>query len=1568
MANAKPVVGWTDSLSTYQQNLAPTAYAVGKMRAGRIPRDEKELAITDANKLFRPGLFFLEAGAAHTIGASSDTSLTTEPTLIYNLLQDPDDTANGGHQLDPSNPNYKAVPVVIRQIQYACGPNNENVTTRTGVRDPKIDGIVNYPILERIQQITSRLGTVAVAEAFAFIKDIGMWISYSVTTPGNVQWKPAVVWSDWRAIAGGLPITRVVETGTTIQAKVNTHYITAHSNTFNLPDANDYQVGDQIIIDQWQNQGKVNAFNGSLIEFTIDTCPAKDAQNNVLGATTYTFVVQNRADYQPDAGANQKIWVLERLSDFESWMKRFEDQYGDKIDDQDETIADIIGAIDAMKSEFAELISKTANECSIKFTTERIIHGDDAHIHSTGYRKYDPYNYVDPSTLSNTSYIIDYFMAKLVPVYRINAYNSEMRYIYLPVKDKAMVGKKIKLVLEPEACVTVYDDNGSDPKVSYEFTHTDPTTGHTSYKVIEFTLEQYIVSTEGSTVTYGYAWVWTSQLTNSEVNTAADVSRSISEAMAAHNADRNAHEDIRNTLNTHANDGEVHITEAERIKWNSAADHSSGEIDSSAVSAIVTEGITIHNATVFAHATEFAKKLDSTTFVESMATVNGAIDNKVTKATGSSLIADAEILRLATVSNYNDTDIRNSMNHFSNYDDTDVKSSIASNTSSINNLNNAGLITSTSLSNIIATSMGSAIEEIKSAVNYYTSDIIDDSSFFIATIPIVSGGQVYRFVNPIEILSIGAVENCSAEAMIDIHTISGINRIDYPDYIDVVDTTLVNNRTNCVVTIKHNFAEAKTYKRGAANEPHIDPKEDVCGVWFYDDVDGDIVYSAMRVSGDPEVELPNLYTISCLSGGVLTDAELNGCTHLVIGNKGIAYKCACNTGITAIENGGVLVSAVRDDVGEGADIIVGSGGLAYAIPGTRVIVESGGILSKVTRVSSSATPGIIISTHAKAIDVGNDDGEFLNITVDSAGVLSSATIKNNDQINIANWASCYSLTLSNYTNGIFALKANALFTDLTVIGGSRVEVTANARFAGSNNHWSAGALGHRTGGNNWNANWDTCYADGAIYNLSTTQAVNFDKNTILSGGNACGYFYLSNAIAIDMSCTYDGTDASGKGLLLHSNGSAINYQATGPSACLYFFTSNTKNAYKATLGGSNTDVSSGNIYIRKGAHSTIAKINGAYISAGTFYGASAEGGSNNINALYICSGMTLNHPIIKSGGTIYMRAGGSAVNMEILVGGVGGVLDTPNDSIDRSSIGYISSAVCEGTIFCRGTNCVASKIDINHGTCYIQNGAHVYNVTTNDGNVTIIGNKVNRDIVDMGEPPTVSGLSIYGNGKTIISNAFIEGLEVNEHTSVTTGSGAVLKDIKVFANGILEIANDDGKDPSSGAMIIGSNTNITVGTLQYSGYALSCYVEDGVVYDLGKHDSGYRIQFGSDIVVSEPIIPAGCRIYAHDNCLIDGGAIKLYGNLGLLDSSVGSRIIVGESTGSNISAYYNVFSGAQALETTVLKTGRLQIREGASASDVVVSSGYVRVFSGGTLTNLTNFGGDIVIDDGGIVN
>ena len=113
-------------------------------------------------------------------------------------------------------------------------------------------------------------------------------------------------------------------------------------------------------------------------------------------------------------------------------------------------------------------------------------------------------------------------------------------------------------------------------------------------------------------------------------------------------------------LTTHTDDASIHITSAERKKWNAKAEMSDiPSLTNYATKTFVTDEIAKSATGGTVDLTGYAKTAD----------VNNSLDTKVDKVAGKSLISDTEIARLKLVDNYDDTDIKNNLKKKANVSD-----------------------------------------------------------------------------------------------------------------------------------------------------------------------------------------------------------------------------------------------------------------------------------------------------------------------------------------------------------------------------------------------------------------------------------------------------------------------------------------------------------------------------------------------------------------------------------------------------------------------------------------------------------------------------------------------------------------------------------------------------------------------------------------------------------------------------------------------------------------------------------------------------------------------------------
>ena len=116
----------------------------------------------------------------------------------------------------------------------------------------------------------------------------------------------------------------------------------------------------------------------------------------------------------------------------------------------------------------------------------------------------------------------------------------------------------------------------------------------------------------------------------------------------------------KSDLTTHTSDTNIHITSAERNKWNNKAEISDiPNLTNYATKTYVTDEIAKAATGGTVDLSGYAKTVD----------VNSALSNKVDKVDGKSLVSDTEIERLKNVDNYDDTAIMESINSKANTTD-----------------------------------------------------------------------------------------------------------------------------------------------------------------------------------------------------------------------------------------------------------------------------------------------------------------------------------------------------------------------------------------------------------------------------------------------------------------------------------------------------------------------------------------------------------------------------------------------------------------------------------------------------------------------------------------------------------------------------------------------------------------------------------------------------------------------------------------------------------------------------------------------------------------------------------
>ena len=321
MSSNKPVIGFDDNLANNYQDMAPTLYAIGKMRAGRTPYDIDGNVIKDANKLFRPGLYLLTTGTTNVV--PSYTFIDGDVCYLYNIIPDPDESLKGGHvedkSYDPPKVDIHKVLMHARQIAYLYKGGEVSVQTRIGLKDEAITGAIS----STINQIKEVLTLTAVSTwSYRFCYELGYWIKYKTVGGSNI-WEPAYTWSDWTAFGGSSsssgahnPVEFITSS---ITAEVNTTYISFDNNTVTLPAPANCELGDVVRVDQWINNGSVIVTNTP--QETVETLPNRIqigstdfTWNDIVGGSIKNLVFYDNSDDTWSATRGSSVYTIKKNS------------------------------------------------------------------------------------------------------------------------------------------------------------------------------------------------------------------------------------------------------------------------------------------------------------------------------------------------------------------------------------------------------------------------------------------------------------------------------------------------------------------------------------------------------------------------------------------------------------------------------------------------------------------------------------------------------------------------------------------------------------------------------------------------------------------------------------------------------------------------------------------------------------------------------------------------------------------------------------------------------------------------------------------------------------------------------------------------------------------------------------------------------------------------------------------------------------------------------------------------------------------------------------------------------
>lgn len=720
----------------------------------------------------------------------------------------------------------------------------------------------------------------------------------------------------------------------------------------------------------------------------------------------------------------------------------------------------------------------------------------------------------------------------------------------------------------------------------------------------------------------------------------------------------------------------------------------------------------------------------------------------------------------------------------------------------------------------------------------------------------------------------------------------------------------------------------------------LTPVEGSIGYWIYSDpVQSGITNKDLVINNETKIyshgrltNITNNDIITIFDGGVLTDVVNNGYTVNVSNNGYLANYTGC--GILNI-NGGIVYNTQENE--DGGIITIGNGILNTLITDhiTEITVVSKGKLINGTILSGCS------------------------LIVSSTGIISNCNFSG--AYCEMRYASAYDCNLSIAPNGgVISCYTGTYLKNVNI--GSGTELQANAGgLGGTSNVFSTGAL----------RQFPTAYTDEnhVIQNMTlSTGAVRLFDGIHANNIQVSGYLHISSG-AYGSNITVNKAD---RGLILSAYGNAYNVNIS--NGYLYYM----GNTVMHTLGGSNTNIPVS--HIRYNNLSTGIIDSTISITNGVVNNLTLINTTSNIARLVVNSELLVNSGTIESGGCLYLRDGGRCSNIEVNSNGSSLLCDNANALENITSIeGNRGTCSCTNmlinsggyTLF-RGSNIIGSNITINSvGSAKIQNGVNITSLTVNNGGSALI--ERNDLYIDNQFAPTINNMLINsGANVTIGSDAIINNISVGSDAKITPNEGALIINMNLASGAICDI--NASEDVNSGAKIEGLNTNAPEGTLYYMGKPLAGNISNGVINNLGHNGAYYRVQIGSDIVIKDPKLYSGCRIYGQSNCIISGGNVYTSGNIGLLFEAKGYNIVVGGAGLSN--ATYNLFNNAKAYNTTVYKGGYLQLQspenegeQSYSSKSVIHSGGIMRLHDGTYAEYITvNIDGSFTISSGGVAS
>lgn len=328
---------------------------------------------------------------------------------------------------------------------------------------------------------------------------IGIHVSYTQTTDSTFQ-AGKTYYS--REVVNGVEVFNAYEdapVGTSIQGV----YYEKHTNAkwYDVNGVSGTKTADEIALSDIQG--------GTPTDLLLTNT---DLPSNILGCTTYQFeVTYDRYD------STKKCWSLVQTSDMEAYIARVNEQLGSTVNAHTSRLNDIEATAESIYNDmkaFKTHYMVAERHIFVRDSGGRTIMGDNAMVPGEPLILYRESEYLPLASVTDTSYIIQMFQARLTPIYHIHKHDidTQPRTMYLPTPADALVGKEVKIILEPAAQIMVYDNN-SEIRHGYTLTGAQLMPNDPIQLVVyTFTLDRIVLPTPIAGRQYELYWTYTREV------------------------------------------------------------------------------------------------------------------------------------------------------------------------------------------------------------------------------------------------------------------------------------------------------------------------------------------------------------------------------------------------------------------------------------------------------------------------------------------------------------------------------------------------------------------------------------------------------------------------------------------------------------------------------------------------------------------------------------------------------------------------------------------------------------------------------------------------------------------------------------------------------------------------------------------------------------------------------------------------------------------------------------------------------------------------------------------------